>query len=47
MFKHFSLAAGLLALLLFAYAQHQGWGLFDNVANQGRGSSGSSRIYHK
>jgi len=47
MFKHFSLAASLLALVLFAYAQHQGWSLFDNVANQDRGSSGSSRIYHK
>ena len=47
MFKHVSLAAGLLALLLFAYAQHQEWSLFDNVANQDRGSSGSSRVYHK
>lgn len=47
MFKHFSLAAGLVALAFFSYAQHQGWNLFDNVANPGRGSGGSSRIYHK
>jgi hypothetical protein len=47
MFKHSSFAAGLLALAFFSYAQHQGWNLFDNVANPGRGSGGSSRIYHK
>ena len=37
----------ILALMLFGYAQHQGWNLFDNVANPGKGGSGSSRIYHK
>jgi hypothetical protein len=47
MFRYFNFAAGILALSLFAYAQHQGWNLFDNVANEGRGSGGSSRIYHK
>ena len=45
----FNLFTGILALSLFSYAQHQGWSLFDNVANSGSGShsSGSSRIYHK
>jgi hypothetical protein len=47
MFKHFNLATGVLALLLFSWAQNQGWNLFDNVANPGKGGSGSSRIYHK
>jgi uncharacterized membrane protein len=47
MFKHFNLAAGLLAILLFAYAQQQGWSLFDDVANGGSGRSGGGRIYHK
>ena len=48
MFRNFNLATGVLALLLFGYAQHQGWNLFDNVANPGHGgSSGSSRVYHK
>ena len=39
--------APILQLLLFGYAQHQGWNLFDNVANPGKGGSGSSRVYHK
>jgi hypothetical protein len=47
MFDKFNLAAGVLALMLFGYAQHQGWNLFDNVANPGKPGSGSSRIYHK
>jgi hypothetical protein len=49
MFNKFNLIAGILALLLFGYAQSQGWNLFDNVANSGGGSggSGSSRVYHK
>jgi hypothetical protein len=47
MFKNFNVATGILALLLFGYAQHQGWNLFDNVANPGKGGSGSSRVYHK
>jgi hypothetical protein len=35
--------------MIFGYAQHQGWNLFDNVANPSGhgGSSGSSRVYHK
>lgn len=47
MFPKFSLAAGLLALTLFSYAQHQGWNLFEDTANSGGSSSGSSRSYHK
>lgn len=47
MFRNFTLTAGILALLLFGYAQQQGWNLFDNVANPGKGGSGSSRVYHK
>ncbi|MBL8417258.1 MAG: hypothetical protein JNN31_03380 [Dechloromonas sp.] len=49
MFGKFNLVAGVFALLLFGYAQHQGWNLFDNVANPSGhgGSSGSSRVYHK
>jgi uncharacterized membrane protein len=48
MFDKFTLATGVFALLVFAYAQQQGWNLFDNVANQSHGGSGgSSRTYHK
>jgi hypothetical protein len=48
MFRNFNLAAGVLALALFTYAQYQGWNLFDNVANPGADrAGGSSRIYHK
>ncbi|WP_191090417.1 hypothetical protein [Dechloromonas sp. CZR5] len=47
MFDKFNLIAGIFAVVLFAYAQQQGWSLFDNVANSGHGSSGSSRSYHK
>jgi len=47
MFKNLTLALGIFALSMFAYAQHQGWNLFDNVANPGSGKGGSSRIYHK
>ncbi len=35
MLKNFNLGAGILALALFGYAQHQGWNMFDNVANPG------------
>ena len=47
MFDKLTLATGVFALLLFAFAQQQGWNLFDNVANPGKGGSGSSRVYHK
>jgi|GEM_PF-969970 len=48
MFDKFTLATGVFAVMLFAYAQQQGWNLFDNVANPGQGGSGSSsRTYHK
>lgn len=44
-----NLITGILALALFGYAQHQGWSLFDNVANAAGslGKTSSSRIYHK
>ena len=48
MVKNFNLITGILALALFGYAQHQGWSVFDNVANPGSGGlGGSSRVYHK
>ena len=48
MFRNFNLAVSLFALALFAYAQHQDWNMFDQVANPGHGSSGGSgRVYHK
>ena len=48
MFKNVNLIVGILALVLFSYAQHQGWNMFDNVANpRSGGAGGSSRIYHK
>jgi hypothetical protein len=47
MFGKLTLATGVCAVLLFAYAQQQGWNLFDNVANPAHGNSGSSRTYHK
>ncbi len=47
MFGKFNLAAGLFAFTLFAYAQYQGWNLFEDVANSSHGGSGSSRTYHK
>ena len=48
MFGKFNLGAGVLALLIFAFAQYQGWNVFDNVANgSGHGGTGSSRVYHK
>ena len=48
MFKTCYLIAGIFALLVFAYAQHAGWNLFDETANSGSGGAhGSSRVYHK
>jgi len=48
MFRKFNLATGVLALLLFSYAQYQGWNYFENTANGGgHGSGGSGRTYHK
>lgn len=48
MFQKFNRIVGVFALVLFAYAQQQGWNAFDNVANSGSGGSGgSSRSYHK
>jgi len=47
MFDKFNRLAGICALLLFVYAQQQGWNWFDDVANSRTGSSGSSRTYHK
>jgi hypothetical protein len=37
----------VLALTLFATAQHQGWNLFEDVARAGDGRSSSSRAGHK
>ena len=42
-----NLVIGILAVVFFAHAQNQGWNLFDNVANPGGSSGGSSRVYHK
>ncbi|MBF1166535.1 MAG: hypothetical protein HXL68_16045 [Dechloromonas agitata] len=47
MFDKFNLAAGICALLLFAFVQQQGWNLFENEASSSHGGSGSSRSYHK
>lgn len=48
MFGQFHRAAAILALIIFAWSQHQGWSLFENIANPGRGGpSGASRVYHK
>ncbi len=47
MFRYFNLAAAVFALALFAYAQKQGWNLFESVATPSSGSQGSGRIYHK
>ncbi len=48
MFRKFYLIVGALALSFFSYAQHQGWNMFDDVANSGHGGSGGgSRVYHK
>lgn len=47
MFDKFNITAGVIALLLFASAQYQGWNMFENTANSGHGGSGSSRTYHK
>lgn len=44
----FNLIAGVLALMLFAHAQNQGWNLFERDAQQTSRLSGSgSRAYHK
>lgn len=43
-----SLFSGLLALAFFAYAQHQGWNLFDQEATPStRSASGGRSVYHK
>jgi len=50
MFAQLNRVVVALALVLFSYAQYQGWNPFDNDAhggNGGHGSSGSSRTYHK
>lgn len=41
---------GLLALLLFGHYQRLGQGIFDSVANTGRGAGGGAgghSVYHK
>lgn len=50
MFNTINRFAAILAMLLFSYAQFQGWSPFDNDAQShgsSHGSSGSSRTYHK
>lgn len=48
MFRQFARLVSLLALLVFGYAQYQGWNLFQDEANAGRGSGSSGgRSYHK
>lgn len=47
MFGKFNLATGTLALLIFSYAQYQGWNYFENKASSAGHGSGSSRSYHK
>jgi len=47
MLPKFNLAAALLALVLFATAQQQGWNAFDDVAKPGDGRGSSSRASHK
>lgn len=41
--------AGLLALILFGYAQYHGWSLFDRdaAAQTSRVSGSNARLYHK
>ncbi|MFN4326069.1 MAG: hypothetical protein ACK4FP_09300 [Azonexus sp.] len=47
MFDKFNLVAGICAVLIFAFAQQQGWNLFEHEAGSSPGGSGSSRSYHK
>jgi len=47
MFVAFNRIAVVLALLLFVWAQYQGWNLFDDTASSRSGSHGSGRVYHK
>lgn len=57
MFNKINLVAGILALLFFAYAQSQGWNMFENTASSsqlaggggGGGHIGGSggHVYHK
>ena len=47
MFPRFNLAAAVLALALFAYAQYQGWNMFENQASREGQHGSSGRVYHK
>jgi hypothetical protein len=50
MFRNLYLALALSALVVFAYAQQDGWNLFDDTAHAGSsggGHGGSGRVYHK
>ena len=43
-----NIVIGLLALIVFAHAQNQGWNLFERDAAQtSRLSNSGSRAYHK
>ncbi len=47
MFRKFNMVVSILALSFFAYAQHQGWNMFENEASSSSGRSSGSRSYHK
>ncbi len=47
MYRKINLYLGIAAIALFSLAQQQGWNLFSDSANSGKGGSGSSRSYHK
>lgn len=50
MYGRINKLVGIVALLVFSWAQHQGWNLFEDSASRSSGhssGSGSSRSYHK
>lgn len=47
MFERVNLVAGVCAVLLFVYAQAQGWNLLENESDGNSSRGGSSRTYHK
>lgn len=47
MFGHLQRIVAVIALSLFCVAQVQGWSLFEDRADGGRGGSSGGRVYHK